>query len=170
MGTKVIIKPYLPVIDLHNFGITPKMLIRGITVQEYGRGGEERWKEAMNDLKPVTSPETPAKIGERLEEINSQIQDSQSFYKKVKGWSSNLLGAGIGLGLIVLLTPIKIPLLFAAAAFSLIGWGVTKLVAESSAENIVKLQQTREELLTSHEQKLTAPAPLPAPAAKKAGK
>ncbi len=124
----------------------------------------------MSDLKPATSPAQPARIGEKLEDINTEIHDSQSFYKKVKGWSSNLLGAGVGLGLIVLLTPIKIPLLVAAAAFSLVGWGVTKVLAQSSAENIAKLQQTREELLTSHEQRLTAPQPVPALVAKKPAK
>jgi hypothetical protein len=100
--------------------------------------------------------------------LRTDLHDSRAYLKKVAGWSGNLLGAAVGLGLLTILTPIKIPLLAGVALLSLIGYGVTRVIKQSVEEGIEDKQRQIEKMLTG-----PAPAaptgPAPAPGKKVSG-
>lgn len=105
--------------------------------------------------------EKPAEIaiGHTLADLNREIQENQASRKKMGEWASNFLGGAIGLGVIVILTPIKIPLLAVAAVGSLIGYFVSKQIRDGLDDIIAEKQKRREDLLTGEESKLKAPTP-----------
>lgn len=112
---------------------------------------------------PPAASHDPLAIRESLEDLNHDIQATRASHKKMSDWSSNFLGAAIGLGVLTILTPIKIPLLAAVAVFSLIGYFVTKQIKDTQADSLVEQQKRREELLNEREKALSNPAPIPRP-------
>lgn len=123
----------------------------------------------MRFLKPDPKPETPPtplQLRESLETLREDLRDSRAYLKKVSGWSSNLLGAAVGLGLITLLFPIKIPLIAAGALLSVIGYGVTRVIKQSVEEGIDEKQKQVEKLLSGPAPVAAAHDPAPAPAKK----
>lgn len=150
--------------DLHKYGITHKMLIRNITVHEYGNFATlpaQKGYEARMAIFRKDAAEKPAEIAtfHTLADLNREIQENQASRKKMGEWTSNFLGGAIGLGVIVLLTPIKIPLLAVAAVGSLIGYFVSKQIRDSLDGMIAEKQKRREDLLTGEESKLSTPKP-----------
>lgn len=111
--------------------------------------------------KDATEKPAEIAIGHTLADLNREIQENQASRKKMGEWASNFLGGAIGLGVIVILTPIKIPLLAVAAVGSLIGYFVSKQIRDSLDDMIAQKQKRREDLLTGGESKLKGPTPTP---------
>lgn len=114
------------------------------------------------------SPAIPAavKIAESLLELQKEIRDDILSRKKYADWSSNCAGLAIGLGLLTIFTPIKIPLLAGVAGLAFLGWVVTKQFKQSLDEGLIEKHKRQEELMIAHEAALSAPAPVPTHALK----
>lgn len=109
------------------------------------------------------------RIAESLLELQKEIRDDILSRKKYADWSSNCAGAAIGLGLLTILTPIKIPLLAGIAGLAFLGWVVTKQFKQSLDEGLVEKHKRQEELMIAHEAALSAPTPVPTHSLKTTG-